>query len=89
MFPSVRIADELSEEDKLGSGNKEESRFCLNYCMKVLSAVVSKHHRKIILGVGEIQSHIFEKFGMFIRYPMERVKLVEYLSLQLRSEIKV
>lgn len=87
MFPSVRIADELSEEDKLGSGNKEESRFCLNYCMKVLSAIVSKHHRKIILGVGDTKSH-FEKFGMFIRYPMERVKLVEYLSLQLRS-IKV
>lgn len=64
MFPSVRIADELSEEDKLGSGIKEESRFCLNYCMKgIVCNCLYKHHRKIILGVGEIQSHIFEILG--------------------------
>lgn len=87
MFPSVRIADERGKEDKPGRGSKKNHISAWNIVWKVFVSV--NIIEKIILGVGEIWSHIFEKFGMSIKYPTERVKLVEYLSLQLRSEIKV
>ena len=68
-------------------GSKKNHISAWNIVWKVF---VSVHIiEKIILGVGEIWSHIFEKFEMSIKYPTERVKLVECLSLQLRSEIKV